>query len=791
MKYNLDDLHWQEFEILAFKVIQILVATDAQFVEGGGDKGRDIVHKGVSKSFKTNWSGDWLFQCKHKSQETDSKKIKTELVRDLKSELKKVFIDNKLKYDNYVLVTNKPISGSLLDALNSAFFEVVEESEIQCSNFEIISYRHIESCIDENENLKWIYPNIISHPDFKLLLDSQILNVFNNRNLGWIRQVENQRGKFVYTQFYEKALSKLKDYPAIILSGPPKSGKTFNAEILALNYKALLGFEPILVDEPDEIEATYFEARKQIFICDDAFGRHLISLRTEDWLKKFRRVIGLSDENHIFIFTSREYIFRAFQKYGDNDEKELLERIMVESHDYALEEKLAILKRYVMLSNISKYDKDIILENETSLASHINFSPETVRAFFANIDKEHHGNQLRKLVAHLKEPDAYLKTVFYNLTEEKKAVLLSVLCTVDNREEAIFASFKSICQDLQILAVLDSGLEFDELDNSILRIIRSDKIEEVKYYHPSMEEFLIRELTRNRPSTLRDIVLKNINISLLSVAKMRSEKEKIKLTERSHVLDLYGSDLKAISLGLSRLTRNSNAPFLKIIDMLTWLKDDSITLNLKVNDPSSYFNLKKILEELLTIIYEKEFYRRYKEEGCSNWARFFIALNYLLARYSISFEGNHLEYLEELLTQKRNSPLYWRLVFGSLSISDDSFIKKVIGSEWLNAFYISLKNDIFEIGHEVYGTDFPNFNAFKAEKKKDPTIEKMKNKPNSTWYPRFISIRERFDMLKTIKRKEICNTIIERLIKPYVELCLLEQYAKNRHKFIKEKGWWS
>ena len=67
MKYNLDDLHWQEFEVLSFKILQILIAQDVQFIEGGSDKGRDIVYVGNS-SFNESYSGQWVFQVKHKSK---------------------------------------------------------------------------------------------------------------------------------------------------------------------------------------------------------------------------------------------------------------------------------------------------------------------------------------------------------------------------------------------------------------------------------------------------------------------------------------------------------------------------------------------------------------------------------------------------------------------------------------------------------------------------------------------------------------------------------------------------
>ena len=370
MKYNLDDLHWQEFEVLSYKIVQILVSSDVQFIEGGSDNGRDFVHQGSSLSFKKDWSGKWVFQAKHKSK---SKNSSNSLVSDLKGELEKVFIKNELIYDNYVLVTNKTVDGKLFDQLHNTFQEIRSTNEIKCENFSIISYRQIESCIDTNNQLKWAYPNIISHPDFGVLLREAKNYNIETRKRAWLNNIVKQREKFVYTDFFKLADEKLKIYPTIILSGPPKSGKTFNAEILALNFSVFKDYQPILIDNAEEIENAYEYGRQQIFVCDDAFGKHSLSYRAEDWFQKLDRIFSLADETHLFIFTSREYIFRAFINFGNEKAREFLEKIIVESHNYSSQEKLSILHRYTQLTNIYKYDKSLIISYENKITTHRNF----------------------------------------------------------------------------------------------------------------------------------------------------------------------------------------------------------------------------------------------------------------------------------------------------------------------------------------------------------------------------------------------------------------------------------
>ena len=115
-----------------------------------------------------------------------------------------------------------------------------------------------------------------------------------------MNSINKQREKFVYTQFFQRAHDKLSEYPAIILSGPPKSGKTFNAEILTLNFSLFGNYQPILIDDPEEIERAYEIERKQIFVCDDAFGKYGLSYKAEEWFIKLDRILDLANESYPF-----------------------------------------------------------------------------------------------------------------------------------------------------------------------------------------------------------------------------------------------------------------------------------------------------------------------------------------------------------------------------------------------------------------------------------------------------------------------------------------------------------
>jgi hypothetical protein len=790
MKYNLDDLHWQEFEVLTFKILQILISKNVQLLDGGNDKGRDIVYEGVSNNSDYSFSGRWIFQVKHKSKPITGTELSTFLIKDLKNELKKIFITNGLEYENYILVTNKSINGTLFDKLQTTFLEFKESNNIGCKNFTIISYRHLESCIENSEILKWTYPNIINHPDFKLLLKDAINYNLDNRKRGWLNGIEKQREKFVYTHFFQKAYDKLCEFPAIILSGPPKSGKTFNAEILALDFSVFKNYQPILIDNPEEIENSYVAERDQIFICDDAFGKYSLSYRIEDWFIKIERILNLADRQHLFIFTSKEYVFRAFINHGNENAKTFLEKILVESHNYPSQEKLAILKRYTSLSKMAAFDKESILNSELIIANHKNFSPETIRAFFSSIQRSPKESQLELLLAHLDKPDSYLSTVFYKLSNIKQAALISVLCTVNNSESCIYKAFDFICKDLKLNSLLNSDIEFDELDDSVLKIQRTNKIEGINFYHPSMQEFLIRELVTGKSKKLKEVVLKNLNNDLIALSIMTSSAKSHLNFSYKDKIKLEKNDSKKIIIGLNRLTDNTEVSLYQIASIFNWLKSPYHTLDLKLVDGAYYEIAKKIILGLTERVCTADFYYAHKNERCEAWSELLYELKNSLNIYNIELNTFTISYMEKLLKEKANDEHYWMTVFRSLSFTTDALIKNLLGRDWLNGFYIELKKEIYALGYEIFGDDFPLFERYQAIVKQKIAVEKLKVKPNRKWYPRFLNVSEKMDILKESKGRTISNQILERLAQPYEELNKQSHFAKNRHGFNLKQGWW-
>ena len=776
-RYDLERLEWQQFEILSFKCLQLDISKSLYFIEGGSDKGRDFVYNG-----KTDFFGDgnqehkYLFQAKHKTSHNSF----SSLNKDLKVELEKVFIKNKFDYDYYCLVTNISISGSHLDILDETFNSFISENNLSHEiQFRIYSYRQIESCLDNNDSLKWIFPSIIRNADFKLLMEDIVQKDGKNISSGWLSVFEKNRNNFVYTNIFNEAFSKLALNNILLLSGPSKSGKTFNAEMLLFSYFSAKSFTPYKIDRIEEFDRFYDSTQSQIFLFDDAFGKYNIDLsRADSFNRKLEYIFELIDDSHKCIFTSREYIYKAFLNYSEDEVKTFITKITVEVDNLTKGEKESIFLRYYKLLS----DKISLQEENLSfILNHKNFSPETIRAYFVN----NNVFDLKSFIKHLDSPDDYLEKDFVNLSEEKKIVLISALLSLKGTVSSISYSYDKICSDLNKNSLISINDVLYQLDGSMLK--RSD--EEYIFYHPSMFEFFVRYISKDT-SIYKKLLLLNINIRLLEIIRFNPN---IQLNPNSgeDAIKIGESDLNLLIEGFKRVLNNPDLSIVELNSIISWITNTDVQLGLKIKLKNKYIEFKQKIT-LLLIDFD---YSKITHEDTYQLGSFF---NIIHSNYSeIKIED---KFIEKLIEVHKESNDYWFLVFRMINLLDDEFIFKKITREWLNGFFIELRNEINSLGKELYGEAYPEFkeleeyNKLKKVKQKEGQSMEMKNratfKKNTSrnWYPRYAKVKEKMNSLKTCHPHG--HKIYNLLISHFSHLKALEHNQFNRYIFNKEKKWW-
>jgi hypothetical protein len=476
LKYGIENLEWQQFELLAFKCLQRDISPSIQYLERGHDKGRDFIFEGITNYFgKINASESFLFQAKHKSKLDDFSSLK----RDLVGELEKVYIQNSLRYQRYCLVTNLTLTGNEFDELTFEFSNIKKEHNLPVpEKFEIYSYRHFESCLDKNKDLRLSFPSIIRIADFKSLLEEIFQRTQQNIVSSWLKVFEKNASRFVYTSIYESALNKLKESNALLLSGPPKSGKTFTAEMIALNKFLVEEYIPYPINNIDAFYDYFDLSKKQLFLFDDSIGKHSIeSYRADALNRSVNSILQLLDDTHKIIFTSREYIIKDYQSYSDSDVfLNGVSKVNASASDWSLTERESLFRRYFRLA----FDK--IPNVPAKIIEHKNFEPESIRAYFDSRPTEF--NYL-DFINHLNRPDQYLAKLFNNIDEDKKIVLISVLLSLNGSEKDIGYTFINVLADLKIQKLISIKLQLEILQDSVI----VKKGDTYGFMHPSMFDF--------------------------------------------------------------------------------------------------------------------------------------------------------------------------------------------------------------------------------------------------------------------------------------------------------------
>ncbi|MBK9960716.1 MAG: hypothetical protein IPP06_05095 [Saprospiraceae bacterium] len=382
-----------------------------------------------------------------------------------------------------------------------------------------------------------------------------------------------------------------------------------------------------------------------------------------------------------------------------------------------------------------------------------------------------------------------MKSVFFNLEESKKAALLSVLCTDSNKESSIHDKYKSICKDLSLNSLINAEIEFEELNDSILRIFGSELSKEILFYHPSMQEFLLRLLINDKTNNIKDAVLKNINTSILDLSYLKSKiKSMISPPDKREII-LDSEDLEFLKIGVLRSLGNPSTNLGFVNSIFKWVDIENHNLDLQLNDPSLQKRLKELTVEIINTIFSEEFYQYHKDDSGFIWSQILHKIFSVISKFNLDKTNFHSAKL--LLENKYLDICGWQISLYSFFYLGEKETLDSLPNNYFELFQKELKSSINFLGYEVYGDDFPEFEFYKQEIKKNMNYDRIKRKPNENWYPRFSIVNKKIKTLKEMRNFETAKNILISISEEYSVLDNLRIYSKNRHNFIVGKGWWN
>jgi hypothetical protein len=762
LQYNLENLHWREFERLITFYLKEKIGEGVWTFDGSQDKGRDAEFRGEANEFPSKsctFRGDWIFQVKHKTTRTRTlSQVESKLLQDLKDELEKIFRKHHFRCDNYIYITNISVSNnfrSLATSVFDDFFRASLPTGIKL-NFRVIEYKDLEPFIAKNPSVRRAFPSLLTFTD----LENVFLKKEETKNKGYLRSARNSINRFVSTTHYATAVDLLAESSFLMIVGDPKSGKTSIVEALAIAFLEEGHFKPYFVRTTDEfftIAAYLAAGERALFICDDIFGQHeLDGGKLEDWTNYFQSVMGLVDENHRFVFTTRKYIYEQFaNKSGLRrffPEEENPSRYVIKLSSLTKDEREQILVKHLQHSTLPVEILRTTFSAKEQILACPDFSPEVIRSLVSLLGSIPSHSVRTVIASHIKHPNQYLYDFFDNISADKRLLLLSVAVAPNRNATKVESSFVGLLEDCLMTPSVRFEAFIDELDGSIIRKREYLESNEVEYYHPSMYDVVVGICGKDK--YYRGLMLKHVNLELLWLLTIRGSSQK------PNAIHIRADEFQDLLSGLE-LFLTKEATLKDSSTLLQWISSSlSVDLAYNITFAKLVTDLKTLVRSVLAKI---EFYESHVNESLEQWINLFNKLH--------SIPGQtRLQYKESLRELHRNSASddYWRLMFVVEAVNP-GFIDEGNDQKALDHFIQTISRRIANLR---LGLNF------------------VENRPKTAegWLSSFYQINELISkMKKAYKGKQIIDNYLLtdwELIKRHCD------FARQRHYGMVKRGYW-
>lgn len=235
--------------------------------------------------------------------------------------------------------------------------------------------------------------------------------------------------------------------------------------------------------------------------------------------------------------------------------------------------------------------------------------------------------------------------------------------------------------------------ELDLLVSSIIKK-RGDAYE---FYHPSMFDFFVRYLG-NDVFQYRQLLFRNFNLDLLGLTQFKTPSHK------SQMIGIKREDIDDLIVRTKRLITNEFITAYEIDSLLSWMQQDDFLLYFRVHSQAKY-NL--YYDKLVKTLKGVDF-TRMPNDNVVDLSNLFNSIRQLV---TIKSGNSFFETASLVLILKKciNESESWHLVFAITPYLEEKVAKATIIADWLNSFYLSLKAEIDELGNELFGSAYPNF----------------------------------------------------------------------------------
>ncbi len=531
MRYRLDELGWLQFENLCQSLLKTKYGNAIESWGGTRDIGRDAFCKRPIELVKGTWSkAPLVFQVKFiagaNAPGADWKNPLLSAVRKEASILSDRREKRKVQdVKEYILITNSTFTLAVRDEITD-----ILGTSLPDANPTLLGGNDVCDWLDEQPNIRWSFPQLVSLRDLQLLMDDRLKlfagKAVKERSTLQLELAKKEARTFVPTKTYSSALEKLGTYNFLVLSGAPEVGKTTIARMIGLNA-FYLGWECYEVRSPEEMltiiernsqleDGLDSKTPSQLFIADDAFGTTEYEADfARAWSRDLDKVMAALDSNHFMIWTSRSapltLALEHLRLQGPAEDFPHPSKIIVDAAELTIEEKALILYRHAKQAGLADIARTFLQKHAYRIVNDRHFTPERIRRLVRNDLAglaESFGLTSNKkgvsaaIARQLRDPTISMRQSFSALSEPRQHFLISLLdCSAYSiPKQEVYDKFLRLFGDI---ADKQPPTIAEDLEEQFIRLVRPNRQEfrnedVYEWVHPSWRDLVIDCLIEHR-----------------------------------------------------------------------------------------------------------------------------------------------------------------------------------------------------------------------------------------------------------------------------------------------------